>query len=470
VAVAVAVVVLVAATLLVVWWSRDGGSDPAGSAWHPAPQTLLASSMRVQPVPGWRASLTDLGVPVAPPGSGNQSRIATDDDPFESHPFVGHIAERAYFLASSPAVPARQWWLVGIDVRDGHRLFAPVALDIGAAAPDCFINGPIMVFCLRDDGDIRNTIRGGMAWVVDVERGAVTHTGPTDLRTYPSKLMVHQVGIYAIAETESQGVYGVGPQGETTWFVPGNGSIDQKYLDTGDGPPASIATQTTQGRGSNGVVAFSLSDGRVIRPELDENAQQQTTTVYPGGFAADIVLGDPLPKVQFFDDTGKRTSQRSVDGSLSNSLSNSGPGLPLVSLRGTDHWAVFAPDGGKLLEEPGQAPEESLLIGKRLFVRDYSDTVVLRWQQFDLQTGEQGKTCDHNMGAGYLGTDGTAALFASGNPNVGLVTTARDLTTCDTLWTLTSPVGSFRDVWRINTTLVQLSDAGTELTSLVAPG
>jgi hypothetical protein len=38
------------------------------------------------------------------------------------------------------------------------------------------------------------------------------------------------------------------------------------------------------------------------------------------------------------------------------------------------------------------------------------------------------------------------------------------------LWTLKSAVGSFRAVWRINTTLVQLSDDGTELMSLVAPG
>jgi hypothetical protein len=57
-----------------------------------------------------------------------------------------------------------------------------------------------------------------------------------------------------------------------------------------------------------------------------------------------------------------------------------------------------------------------------------------------------------------------------GNPNVGLVTTAMDLKTCDTLWTLKSAVGSFRAVWRINTTLVQLSDDGTALMSLVAPG
>jgi hypothetical protein len=60
-------------------------------------------------------------------------------------------------------------------------------------------------------------------------------------------------------------------------------------------------------------------------------------------------------------------------------------------------------------------------------------------------------------------------VFESGNPNVGLVTKARDLATCDTQWPLSSAVGSFRDVWRVNTTLVQLSDDGTELVSLVAP-
>jgi hypothetical protein len=72
------------------------------------------------------------------------------------------------------------------------------------------------------------------------------------------------------------------------------------------------------------------------------------------------------------------------------------------------------------------------------------------------------------MGA-YVGSDGTTGILESGNPNIGLVTTAMDLATCDTLWTLKSPIGSFRDVWRVNTTLVQLSDDGTELMSLVAP-
>jgi len=272
--------------------------------------------MRVQPVPAWRANLADLGIPAAPPGPGEQSRIATNTDPFESHPFIGSIDDRAYFLASSPAIPAQQWWLVGIDARGGRSLFPPVALDLSSAAPECLLNGPTTMLCIRDDGDTRNTVQGGIAWVVDVDRGAVTFTGPTDLRTYPRTLNVVQVGVYAIAESMNKGVYGVGPKAETTWFVPGDGSVDKRYIDNGDGAPPTIGSQTTSGRGSLGKVAFSLSDGRVISPELKDNAQQQTTVVYPGGFAANVVAGENLSDVQFFDDSGKRTTQRAADGSV----------------------------------------------------------------------------------------------------------------------------------------------------------
>jgi hypothetical protein len=66
-------------------------------------------------------------------------------------------------------------------------------------------------------------------------------------------------------------------------------------------------------------------------------------------------------------------------------------------------------------------------------------------------------------------TDGKVAIFESNTPNVGLGTKAVDLATCDVLWSIESPVESFRGVWRIDTALVQLSDDGTELTSLVAP-
>ncbi len=458
VAAAVVVVVLIAGTLLIVWWKWDTGSSGVRATWQPAPQTLLAPSMRVQPVPGWRTTVTDLGLPIPAAGAADPTRIATNVDPYWSSPFVGNLGDRGYFLASTPGTPNPQWWLVGLDVRDGRRLFAPVPLNSTITyPPECFLNGPTAVLCLRNDAD------AATAWVIDAEAGTVSFTGPTDLRAYPGKLGVEQVGIYAVAGSMHKGVYGVGLRAETTWFVPGDGTVHPKYLANTDFPPPTLATQPDTNPISFKETVFSLSDGKVIAPELEENTQEQRTSVYPGGFAADIAISRTHSEIRFFDDTGKRISRRGIDGDLA----DTDIALPIVISK--DHWTVFTPDGGKLLEEPGQPSREALIIGNRLLMRDYSDSIAVRWQQFDLHTGEKGKTCDHNMGIGYLGTDGTTVVFADGNANVGLVTRARDLTTCDTLWTLTSPVGSFRHVWRVNTTLVQLSDDGTELMSLVAP-
>jgi len=451
----VVAVVVVAATLLIVWWTR---ANPTHSrpVWQPPAQTFLASSMRAQPVPGWRSGFAELGLP-------GQSRIATQSDPFSSRPFVGNLGDRAYFVAGSPGAPDTQWWLVGIGMRDGRHLFAPVPLSSEARAPACFVNGPNAVLCLRHD------VHDVTAWVIDAATGRVSYAGPTDLRVDPATLTVHQVGIYAVAETEQQGVYGVGPHAETTWFVPGRGSVDQKYLGNRDVAPLPIASQTTPGRGSDAEEVFSLKDGAVITPELDAGAQQQQTAVYPGGFAAEIADSERSTRVQFFDDTAKRTSRHSIHGDLLMAKIGS-PDLPIVRLlTGPDHWAVYTPDGGQLLEATGDTPQYSRLVGNRFFVQVSVDGIKKRWQQYDLQTGAEGKACDTDM-IGYIGSDGAVGVLEDGNPNVGLVTTAMDLKTCDTLWTLKSAVGSFRAVWRINTTLVQLSDDGTELMSLVAPG
>ncbi|MGH3644833.1 MAG: hypothetical protein ACRDUX_38110, partial [Mycobacterium sp.] len=89
-------------------------------------------------------------------------------------------------------------------------------------------------------------------------------------------------------------------------------------------------------------------------------------------------------------------------------------------------------------------------------------------QQYDLHTGVKGRACSFSL-SGYVASDSKVGVFEDGNPNIGLVTRGIDLATCDVLWQIESPIGSFRDVWRINTTLVQLSGDGTELTSLVAP-
>lgn len=416
-------------------------------------QTLLTSSMRIQPVDGWRSSVVDLGLPGATPGSAAASRIATAEDPFHSAPFIGNLGDSAYFIVGAPA---SQWSLVAIDVRNGSRLFAPVLLDAGVGPPDCFLNGPDSLLCLNDD------VENVTAWVIDAHSGTVTHRGPTDLRTSPAKLVVRQVGIYAVAETQYQGLFGVGPEAETTWFVPGDGSVDQKYLGPRDVARPALATQTSGG--PDGKVVFSLTDGKVIKPEMDENAEQQQTVVYPGGFAAVIEFSETRREVQFFDVNGKRLSREGVRGLLNANATD----LPMINLT-SGGWAVYTPDGDRVLQAPGVMPQESRLVGERLFVKDPNDTMVRRWQQYDLRTGGSGKECNHDLGGGYLGTDGQVGVFKSGNPNIGLATKAMDLATCDTLWTIESPVGSFRHVWRINTTLVELSDDGTELMSLVAP-
>jgi hypothetical protein len=208
---------------------------------------MATSSMRVQPGPGWHVNAADLGLSAA-------SRIVTSDDPFWSSPFVGYLGDRAYFLASSPAAPNPQWWLLGVDVRDGRRLFAPVPLNTTSTyPPHCFLNGPTAVLCLRDDGDIT------LAWVIDAQTGTVSFTGPTVLRTYAAKPWVSQVGIYAIAEWMDKGVNGIGPTAELTWFVPGDGSVKSKQQRDTDVVAQTFATQTTGGRGSDTQVVFSVT-------------------------------------------------------------------------------------------------------------------------------------------------------------------------------------------------------------------
>ncbi|BBZ15149.1 hypothetical protein [Mycobacterium branderi] len=249
-ALAVTTIVVVAATLVILW-RKHAEEFSARLTWRPPAQAFLPS-MRVQPGPGWRTTATDLGLPALTPGDARPSRIATDEDAFESWPFVGNLGDDAYFRASSAGGPGREWWLAGINVRDGHRLFPAVPLPVspGKPAPRCYLNGPDAVLCLTRDID------NVTAWVIDAQTGRVSYTGPTDLRTYSGKLAVHQIGIYAVAMTQFQGVYGIGPKAETTWFIPGDGDVDQLYAPPHDTETLTLASQTTPGRGSDGRVVF----------------------------------------------------------------------------------------------------------------------------------------------------------------------------------------------------------------------
>lgn len=448
----VALVGLVAAiTVYVVSGKHDGGEylgATRDSNWTPPPQTFLASRMDVRPVTGWTLRIGEVGLP---PGS----TFASSAEPIWSQPFVGDQGSRGFLIARTPDAAGSQWWLVGVDAHTGGRLFGPVRLDAATYSPECFLNGPEAVVCLRD-GD-----QGGTAWVVDTRSGLVTFTGPTDLRTSSGALHVVQAGWYAVAQTTGQGVFGIGPRAETTWFVPGKGQVATRTSRATNVAPQTLATQAA---GGDETTVFSLADGRVVTPELDEGLSSASAVVYPGGFAVEVVdsQSTSMPVgVEFFDIVGNRMGR--VDGS--GFLSTSSMDVPIVE--SAPNPSVYSPAGHKLADiSRFETGDPALLIGTTLFVGGQS--FEHDPQQYDLTSGSEGKACKVTL-SNYLATDGKVAIFQSRNPGVGLVTKAVDLATCDVLWSIESPIDSLRDVWRIDTSLVQLSDDGTELTSLVAP-
>lgn len=440
-----------ASGLAILWWKRGtAGPATAQTEWHTPVQTLLPS-MRVRPVPGWRTRVADLGLPA--PESGEPYKFADASDPFESSSYVGNVGDRAYFVVGNADTGLPQWWLAGVDVRNGVRLFAPVPLLSNPRHPQCYLNGPSIVLCLTQE------TANVTAWVIDVESGEVTYQGPTDLRTYPARLGVRQVGIYAVAQTQYQGLYGIGPHAETTWFVPGRGEVEQQYPDPHDFAPLTLATQVVGGTPDR-LVTFSLKDGTVVKPAVEGNLQQRATAIYPGGFAAVIGGADAKDKVHFFDETGKQVTPETVPGSFNSDQMD----LPVIALAGGG-WAAYTAQGSKLLSAAEPDRFAVRVIGDVLFVRGAEG-----WQQYNMRSGVTGKTCTYPLMEGYLGTDGAVAVTEKGNAHIGVETTAYDLASCDKLWSIKSPAASFRHAWRINTTLVQLSDDGTELMSLVAPG
>lgn len=79
-------IVVVAAVFFVTRWLPDLRMSAARASWEPPPQAMLSSSMREQPVPGWRAAVSDLGLPAT-----GESRIAVSNDPRGPRPFIGSI-------------------------------------------------------------------------------------------------------------------------------------------------------------------------------------------------------------------------------------------------------------------------------------------------------------------------------------------------------------------------------------------
>ncbi|MED5816426.1 hypothetical protein VST63_29040 [Mycolicibacterium sp. 050232] len=426
----VTIVVLVIGAI--VWWFSAGSEAWARHRWTPPEQTFL-SPMHTNPVPGWKADIATLGLPP-------DSTITAGDD--ASGPIIRTGTSRAYLLANSPG-PTPQWWLTGVDVSNGHRLFPPVALNVTGKAPSCFINGPSVV-CIADD------YYRATAWVVDQHTGNLTFTGPTDVRLITGKLKAAQVGNYLVAATEKQGLYGVGSKAETTWFVPGNGVIGPHNDDL-----------LIQGTGTEGrATMFSLEDGGVIVPEFPNGAETRNAKFFGGGLVGQFADAPGPGFVQFFDRTGKLTTDKRFEGTLAGTTAN------LIAVNDSGDYAVYTPQGTKLLRTSGGGIH---LIGTTLWVNETDKaTQQTIYRPYDMRTGDKGEPCEFNLSTGYLGSDGTVAVRAPVNPKSDLLADAWDLTKCERVWSIprNGPLGR---ATRLGDTLVRLSDDGTELYSLVAP-
>jgi hypothetical protein len=447
------VVLVVLASVSVVafmWWQKDGRFEAARQSWQP-PGNEIAESMRAQPVPGWRTSVTDMGLPPAIDGA-DPSRLAISNGPTGLRPLVGNLGDSAYFLASSPAPGGSQWWLLGIDVRDGKPLFPAIQLSNGPRHPHCYLNGPSSVLCVIWE------VSSNTAWVIDAKSGTVTYQGPTDLGVALTPLVVQQVGKYAVASAGQRGVYGIGPHAETTWFVPGDGTIQTGA--TNDVGPTLAAQESTDKHDWDTTI-FDVSNGSVVKLDAPQGAKLQKTVLYPGGFAGIVDVDDDLTGVQFFDAAGKHLG--SADGTPGTDQSGL---LPSVSDSPTANVSIFSPDGGLLLE---MLPGMKYAVGRNMYLNETPSDAFPMWRQYDLETGAKGSACDFNM-RNFLGTDGSVFVFEVTNRKAGMLAKARDRETCETLWTLPARVDSLARIWRIDDTLVQLSDDATELTSLVAPG
>lgn len=400
-------------------------------------QTLLSSSMRRQPVPGWTTTAKDLGLP---PGTVVRP--------------VGNIGDRGVFLG----IAGEGWWLLGLDVTNGRRVFGPVRLGSAGDATDfnCYVNGPPAVLCVRQGPDPKVP---STAWAVDTSSGTLTFDGPTDLRVARTdgQPILEQIGDYAVATVTGKGIYGVGSRGELTWFVPGNGILPAQFTKMArDSAPSTLAVQ---GSGQVSDIVFSVVDGKIVKPAVLQDVQLGQAVVYPGGFGYEYTEGPDLTeRVAFFDNTGKKVGEPQGDGRLETRSLD----LPVVGSASNNR--VYSIDGRKLLDLPPSVPSpDARLIGFRFYIS--TDADHRRWQQFDLRTAKAGKACEGaSLGYQYIASDGEVAVaLTAESPAQGV-----DLATCDTLWSIPgSAPNEAKEVWKVNTTLVQRTD--DKLFSLVAP-
>ncbi|QPG69241.1 hypothetical protein [Mycolicibacterium mucogenicum] len=424
------------------WWFLGGAEKWARTRWTPPKQDLL-STLRLRPTPGWRTTVTGLGLPA-------EARINAGKDSWE-YPIIKTTSNRTYVLASTPGPPER-WWLAAIDGATGRPLFRAVSMGESRQIPRCFPNG-IDVICVSD-----HIVEPSTAWVINGQTGVMTYSGPTDLRlANGAQPQAQRTPNYLLATYLGLGTYGIGARAERTWHIPNTGGSGGEVKDD-------VTFSDPDGDGPDGTVMFSVKDGRLWTPQFPTDADFTGWAFFDGGFAAQFSSKADREFVQLFDLDGKPLSTKQIKGHLTGVAGN------LITVLDARATSVYDLRGTKLLEISGNRSRHSYLVGTTLWVRETRvDEAPPVYRAYDMRSGAAGATCALDFFRS-IGTDGRVIVQAPtdrSSPQWKLLAQAYDLTTCEVAWSIPRPPGSLGTVARLGDTLVQLSDDGTELISLV---
>lgn len=447
VAVTVVVVALVAGGVL--WWQSSGSHGDRNSA-HSVPKEapigtpkdrLFRYPLTRQPVPSWQLSTADIGLP---PG------VPIGD-------LFAAVGENAYFVAfdchPTDGCGHHVGAVYGVNTTTGAVLFTIPMDGFRAIADSCFLNGPSTAICVTPTNRIPSQHN---VWVFDLERGALSYTSDApQVFGYGAGPLLHPIGnirgeTRLIATVKDKGIYGVGPNAELTWFLPGTGQLlEADHLGVSDIDPVTLSIQVSSDSQRHQV--FSV-DGKDLTPTPPQGATLDTAQVYAGGYMYRYNKGH---------DTG--ILLYNTDGILIADIPHAtrpqpNPAMPTFLNGGTQ---IYTADGKHL----------STLAGGGFYYRTIATTVFTGgtsgygpWEAFDILTGQPGPTCDMDLG-GYIGSDGNTIIWRHEDWDTDVhAFIATDKTTCQTLWEIPSQDSTLQ---KAGTTLIQTTM--DTLTGLQAP-
>lgn len=431
----------------------QGADAPAGRPPIGTPQDMLVSfPLNRQPVPGWQVSGADIGLP---PG------VKVGD-------LFSRNGTKAYFITLEGCEKSCHnptGWLYGLETTTGARLFPPLALPgFFGTNSDCHSNGPAVALCTsRTEGQEAHLPPPG-AWVIDLDRGALTYHGSNTLnpKIIGSGIELESVGYhdgpaYLVAAHRGEGLHGVGAHAELTWFLPGSGEIQDPGAWNPDIPPLTLAVQPLKSPGDNrGDRVFSVVDGKDLTPSPPSGTRLEEAVVYNGGFAYQVDAG-----TRMYDTAGREVGRQEPERSYPQQ------NAAMLTLAVGSNFQIYDATGKLVATIPSRGLAADFeIIGTKVYIRTAGsgDGMESAWQQWDLRTAAPGATCTMALGPDYAGSDGTVVVTRSRAGDVSHYV-AIDTTNCQALWDIPGKVW----IHKIGTGLIEVDHDRDTVSSLREP-